>query len=115
MCEKHEIEFVWVKGHAGQKENERCDWLSYRALEQADLPADEGYEQRPATEGKHLKITQEGQPCRKCSTPVVKRVPRRRQKTGRVYFEYYLYCPNCQTMYMVEEAKRTSEEDLRLF
>ncbi len=25
---KHEIRFVWVKGHAGHKENERCDELA---------------------------------------------------------------------------------------
>lgn len=25
---KHEIRFVWVKGHAGHKENERCDTLA---------------------------------------------------------------------------------------
>lgn len=32
---KHSIEFVWVKGHAGHPENERCDELAvgaYRAL-----------------------------------------------------------------------------------
>lgn len=26
--EKHEIRWVWVKGHAGHKENERCDELA---------------------------------------------------------------------------------------
>ena len=25
---KHEIRWVWVKGHAGHKENERCDELA---------------------------------------------------------------------------------------
>lgn len=28
LCQKHEIRFVWVKGHAGHKENERCDELA---------------------------------------------------------------------------------------
>ena len=28
LCEKHEVEPVWVKGHAGHPENERCDQLA---------------------------------------------------------------------------------------
>jgi ribonuclease HI len=45
LCAQHEVEFVWVKGHAGNKENERCDVLAEFAARQKDLPADEGYEQ----------------------------------------------------------------------
>ena len=26
-CEKHRVEFVWVRGHAGNPDNERCDRL----------------------------------------------------------------------------------------
>jgi hypothetical protein len=54
------------------------------------------------------KTTREGQPCRKCATPVVRRTPRRHQrKHGQCYdYEYYLYCLNCCTLYMLEEAKR---------
>jgi ribonuclease HI len=44
LCDRHECEFVWVPGHAGIVENERCDELSVRAAEKADLPSDEGYE-----------------------------------------------------------------------
>lgn len=43
-CERHQVEFVWVKGHAGQPENERCDQLSMNALRRGELPIDEGYE-----------------------------------------------------------------------
>lgn len=35
LCEMHKVEFVWVKGHAGHPENERCDQLAvngYKAL-----------------------------------------------------------------------------------
>lgn len=35
LCERHDVEFVWVKGHAGHPENERCDQLAvngYKAL-----------------------------------------------------------------------------------
>ncbi len=28
LCEKHTVEFVWVRGHAGHSENERCDELA---------------------------------------------------------------------------------------
>ncbi len=28
LCDRHEVEFVWVKGHAGHPENERCDELA---------------------------------------------------------------------------------------
>lgn len=28
LLEKHDVEFVWVKGHAGHAENERCDELA---------------------------------------------------------------------------------------
>ena len=109
LCNKHQVEFEWVKGHAGLDANERCDKLSMEALKQPNLPADEGYEQRPE-DSSASKITQEGQSCRKCSTPVVKKVPRRKQKPAQTYYyEYYLYCPNCRTMYMVEEAKRYFE------
>ena len=42
-CDKHQVEFVWMKGHAGQPENERADELSTLLLKQPDLPPDEGY------------------------------------------------------------------------
>ena len=114
LCNKHQVEFEWVKGHAGLGANERCDKLSMAALKQPNLPADEGYEQRPE-DSSASKITQEGQSCRKCSTPVVKKVPRRKQKPAQTYYyEYYLYCPNCRTMYMVEEAKRYFENQTLL-
>ena len=29
----HKVTFVWVKGHAGHPENERCDRLAYTAAE----------------------------------------------------------------------------------
>lgn len=42
--EKHEIEFVWVQGHAGIKENERCDYLTQVAANSNNLYIDELYE-----------------------------------------------------------------------
>lgn len=108
LCERPAVVFAWVKGHNGDAENERCDQLSREAINRPDLPADSGYEPSPGRRpGGVTKITREGQPCRKCATPVVRQRPRSRSKTGHAfYYEYYLYCPNCRTMYLVEEAKR---------
>ena len=44
LCDQHEVEFVWVRGHAGNVENERCDRLAMQAALRSDLPVDEGYE-----------------------------------------------------------------------
>ena len=38
LLEKHEVKFVWVRGHNGHPENERCDALAveqYRKLQQS--------------------------------------------------------------------------------
>jgi ribonuclease HI len=115
LCEIHKVEFKWVKGHDGNPLNEKCDYLSVTALKQKDLPVDEGYENRTDDEVQNFKITHEGQACRKCQTPVVKRKPRKKPKSSQMYyFEYYLYCPKCHTMYMVDEAKRYFEEQALL-
>ena len=39
----HDVEFIWVKGHAGIAENERCDRLAVDAAHSSNLEADEGY------------------------------------------------------------------------
>src|SRR3990167_4408044 len=46
-----------------------------------------------------MKITQEGQPCRRCGTPVVKKIPKNTSKIN-----YYFRCPKCGNNYMVMEA-----------
>ena len=110
LCDIHTVTFKWVKGHVGHPENERCDLLATRALQQKNLPTDEGYENRPADESGKVKITQEGQPCRKCNTPVVKRTPKKQKQNQAYYYEYYFLCPKCETMYFAEEAKRTADQ-----
>jgi len=70
LCEKHQVEFRWVKGHAGNRENERCDQLSMEALRKPDLSVDEGYENKPESDGVRPEM-QEGEPCLKCSTPLI--------------------------------------------
>ena len=41
---KHSVSFVWVKGHANNKENERCDFLAVKAAESRQLETDSWYE-----------------------------------------------------------------------
>jgi ribonuclease HI len=41
---KYKPKFHWVKGHAGNRENERCDQLAVAAAEGLNLPADLPYE-----------------------------------------------------------------------
>lgn len=40
---RHKVKFVWIKGHANHKENERCDTLAVKAAESGNLLKDEGY------------------------------------------------------------------------
>jgi len=41
---KYKPKFQWVKGHAGNPLNERCDELAVTAATGYNLPADQGYE-----------------------------------------------------------------------
>jgi len=43
LLDQHTVSFVWVKGHAGTRENERCDWLATQATHKPNLPVDEGF------------------------------------------------------------------------
>ena len=40
QLERHKVEFVWVKGHAGHPENERCDQLATTAIKGDNLIED---------------------------------------------------------------------------
>ena len=44
LCEKHDVEFRWVRGHSGDPENERCDQLATQAAQGSALQIDEVYE-----------------------------------------------------------------------
>ncbi len=44
LLEHHDVVFRWVRGHAGNPENERCDVLAKKAAQGKDLEADSGYE-----------------------------------------------------------------------
>jgi ribonuclease HI len=44
LYKQHRIKFVWVKGHAENQWNNRCDELATSAADGRDLLVDEGYE-----------------------------------------------------------------------
>lgn len=44
LSQKHNIRFVWVKGHAENVYNNRCDVLATTAADGRNLLVDEGYE-----------------------------------------------------------------------
>ena len=39
---QHQVRFIWVKGHDGHPQNERCDTLATTAADGMDLIVDEG-------------------------------------------------------------------------
>ena len=41
---KHSVSFKWVKGHANNTENERCDFLAVKSSEKSVLKIDTWYE-----------------------------------------------------------------------
>ena len=44
LCDRHKVKFNWVRGHSGNKENERCDQLARQAALGFDLAVDSVYE-----------------------------------------------------------------------
>ena len=47
LYKQHQMKFVWVKGHADNPYNNRCDELATTAADGKNLPADVGYEMDP--------------------------------------------------------------------
>jgi ribonuclease HI len=133
VYQRHQVTFQWVKGHAGVPENERCDVLAVAAAQSYGSPPDEGYLKELRSNGllpdesdgdpssispaasvhlnQQLDVVHKepGEPCRKCGTPIVKKQskPKARKAGQTYYYEWYLACPNCSTMYLVEEGKRS--------
>jgi ribonuclease HI len=48
ISKMHNIKFVWVRGHAGHPENERCDELAVAAYKQKNLLIDSVFEMEAA-------------------------------------------------------------------
>lgn len=53
LCAVHQVEMVWVEGHAGHPENERCDRLATSAAQGKDLPPDAAFEAGTTHSAKH--------------------------------------------------------------
>jgi ribonuclease HI len=51
---KQKVSFIWVKGHANNKENERCDVLAVQAAESNNLLIDTWYENNVENTGSSL-------------------------------------------------------------
>tara|TARA_B100000787_G_scaffold154913_1_gene130018 strand:- start:916 stop:1395 length:480 start_codon:yes stop_codon:yes gene_type:complete len=51
---KQKVGFIWVKGHANNKENERCDFLAVHAADSKDLLIDNWYENSIKNTGSSL-------------------------------------------------------------
>lgn len=47
LWKQHQVKFVWVKGHADNAYNNRCDELATTAADSNNLLVDEGYEMDP--------------------------------------------------------------------
>lgn len=43
LYRSHNVQFHWLKGHAGHPENERCDSMAVEAYHGDNLPPDSGY------------------------------------------------------------------------
>jgi ribonuclease HI len=108
LCGKYQVQFRWIRGHAGHVENELCDQLAVQALRQPNLPVDIGYENKPQIEGLRPEM-QEGEPCPKCETPVIKRIGKSKPNRD-FYYEFHLWCPKCEIAYQVEYARRNIEQ-----
>ena len=124
---RHNVEMLWVKGHSGVADNERCDRLAAQAMKSDDLLSDEGYRTTTsATKGPPLtgtpgsppnnapgnpsskrgpKPKRIGDPCRNCATPLIRRETKKHKPSSNYYYEWYLFCPNCKRLYHLQEAK----------
>lgn len=124
---EHNVEFNWVKGHSGHTENERCDALANKGINSKERSEDIGYKPKGPINDKSpkvnhhytkkVKIEHVGDKCRKCGEPVIKKTPRKKKIKANqsYYFEYYLFCPSCRTMYMTEDGKRKILNEDKLF
>jgi ribonuclease HI len=48
---KHQVRFIWIKGHSSNPENENCDKLAVEASKKTNLQEDTGYKAGDENEG----------------------------------------------------------------
>jgi ribonuclease HI len=56
LCEQHNVSFHWVRGHAGNPQNELCDSLAAQAAQAPGLPPDPGYKAAPTVDLSHATV-----------------------------------------------------------
>lgn len=56
---KHRVKFIWIKGHNGHPENERCDQLAVAASQAPGLAQDFGYKPETSDECSPDSLTRE--------------------------------------------------------
>jgi ribonuclease HI len=56
LCDTYSVAFNWVKGHAGNRENERCDQLAKQAANKKKLLPDIPYETGQTTVSTHRTL-----------------------------------------------------------
>jgi len=128
LVDQHQVSFLWVKGHNGHPENERCDQLASQTILENNCIEDVGYlTEKPVKmvsinpvvphHSAKAKVLKEGDFCTNCQTPVIKRVPTNRKfhANQSYYFEFVLVCPSCKTVFNTEEAKREIVKEKGLF
>lgn len=91
----------------GLDEVGKCKVVVDEASGEAPGTAVHSATKRPVSSGTVHK--EAGEPCRKCGVALVKKPTKPKSpKPGQTYFyEWYLSCPGCSTMYLVEDAKRS--------
>lgn len=113
-CNQHSVTFIWVKGHAGNRDNERCDTLANDAIRSGTALNDSGYVlakgMAPGTA--KGKLWSEGDQCngqhgRMCDGHLVKKaVKKTALKPGQLhYFRWKLECSKCRKFFHDESAK----------
>lgn len=77
-------------------------------LEEAEGKDKDRYDSVSVKARPKKKMTEIGQPCRHCETPVKRSEHKTppKYKAGSYWFEWWLTCPKCRAMYMQENAKR---------
>ena len=105
LCLIHDVTFAWIRGHAGNRDNERCDELAERGRCKPDNPPDTGYENPDSEES---RVTREGQPCPVCLTPVAVELRHRSKWKHKILSKpaTLLYCVTCNVRYEVQSESR---------
>ncbi|QEG00275.1 Ribonuclease HI [Stieleria maiorica] len=68
---KHDIEVIWIKGHSGIKDNDRCDQLAGEARQSTSLAIDDGFRSQQARSQQARSQQPRSQQAQRKTEPVV--------------------------------------------